>query len=98
MHHDIKKKDHWYLQEQWKNTVYEKKKLSSYSVLLLIECLILPHGQTSMGKQQYPERLATKMVHETVSHEKVTQLKELNMKPGKEETRANARKRGRNFL
>lgn len=76
----------------------KKKKLSSYSVLLLIECLILPHGQTSMGKQQYPERLATKMVHETVSHEKVTQLKELNMKPGKEETWANARKRGRNFL
>lgn len=76
----------------------KKIKLSSYSVLLLIECLILPHGQTSMGKQQYPERLATKMVHETVSHEKVIQLKELNMKPGKEETWANARKRGRNFL
>ena len=38
----------------------KKIKLSSYSVLLLIECLILPHGQTSMGKQQYIERLATR--------------------------------------
>ena len=76
----------------------KKIKLSSYSVLLLIECLTLPHGQTSMGKQQYPERLATKMVQEPVSHEKVIQLEELNIKPGKEETWANARKRGRNFL
>ena len=23
----LKKKDHWYLQEQWKNTVYEKNKI-----------------------------------------------------------------------
>lgn len=47
-----------------------------------------------MGKQQYPEGLATKMLQETVSHER--KLKELNVKPGKE-TQANARKE-RNFL
>ena len=74
----------------------KKIKLSSYSVLLLIEFLILPHGQISMGKQQHPEKLATKMLQETVSHEE--KLKELNIKPRKEETQANARERERNFL
>lgn len=49
-----------------------------------------------MGKQQHPERLATKMLQETVSHEE--KLKELNIKPRKEETQANARERERNFL
>lgn len=68
------------------------------NVLVLGSFILAAVHRGSPHKQQYPERLATKMVHETVSHEKVTQLKELNMKPGKEETRANARKRGRNFL
>ena len=61
-----------------------------------LEFLILPHGQISMGKQQHPEKLATKMLQETVSHEE--KLKELNIKPRKEETQANARERERNFL
>lgn len=74
------------------NTMYEKNKIIILLCTTLINFLILPHSQISMGKQQYPEGLATKMLQETVSHEE--KLKELSVKPGKGDSGQMPGKRG----
>ena len=87
MDHDIKKKKKKtteILRGSERIQCMKKRKLSSYSILLLPVRLILPYGKTSVGKWGHLQRLATKMVWETVSHEE--KLKELNTEPGKEKT------------
>lgn len=52
------------------NNALRKKILSPYFMLLWQVFLILPYVKTSMGKWEYFEKLANKLVWETISHEK----------------------------